>query len=469
MKLNRMHLWTLLAAVLLIRLLSLGTYPLMDTTEARYGEMARLMVETGNWLMPQFDYGVPFWGKPPLFTWMSAIGIELFGVNEFAVRLPHFLAGVLTIILTTQFARRLGISGLLTAVVLASTVMFSVAAGAVMTDMALTLGMTLAMIGFYRCWLGERAWGYAGFIGLAIGLLAKGPLVLVLFCLACGPWLLWQHRLACFQVLWQRFPLVSGTLLMLAIAVPWYVMAEQATPGFLDYFIVGEHFKRFTVSGWQGDLYGTAHSQPRGMIWLFWLAAGFPWSLVLLAQLWIQRKEVVNKAELLGFLLLWMMAPLILFTLSGNILIAYALPCTPALSLLVAWLLRNSKDRVWIKSTAAIVPILLMTAALYIQHDVGEKKSDKVFFEHTLSGVPVYYIGERPYSGQYYSQGQAKLLDPTQYSKLSNNTSFQLIGELPAIRELIRQKKLSCTLIYNAASDRSLYLCGTRPALAKAM
>ncbi|EGU44805.1 hypothetical protein VIOR3934_13577, partial [Vibrio orientalis CIP 102891 = ATCC 33934] len=66
---------------------------------ARYGEMARLMVETGNWVTPQFDYGVPFWDKPPLFTWMSAYGIEAFGISEFAVRVPHWLAGVLVIII----------------------------------------------------------------------------------------------------------------------------------------------------------------------------------------------------------------------------------------------------------------------------------------------------------------------------------------------------------------------------------
>ena len=62
MSTNKTHLWLLLAFALLLRLISLATYPLMDTTEARYGEMARLMV-AGNWLTPQFDYGVPFWGS----------------------------------------------------------------------------------------------------------------------------------------------------------------------------------------------------------------------------------------------------------------------------------------------------------------------------------------------------------------------------------------------------------------------
>ena len=80
--------WVVLVAFM-IRLTTLGLYPLGDTTEARYSEIARKMVETGNWITPQFDYGVPFWGKPPLSTWTRAASFELFGVSEFAARLPR--------------------------------------------------------------------------------------------------------------------------------------------------------------------------------------------------------------------------------------------------------------------------------------------------------------------------------------------------------------------------------------------
>ena len=61
----------LLISCLALRFISLSLYPLMDTTEARYGEMARIMFETGNWITPMFDYNVPFWGKPPIFTWLK--------------------------------------------------------------------------------------------------------------------------------------------------------------------------------------------------------------------------------------------------------------------------------------------------------------------------------------------------------------------------------------------------------------
>nr|WP_216612090.1 glycosyltransferase family 39 protein [Vibrio sp. RE86] len=450
-------------------MLSLGAYPLMDTTEARYGEMARLMIETGNWITPQFDYGVPFWGKPPLFTWMSAFGIELFGINEFAVRAPHWLAGVAIVILMAMFARRLGHSGLVTALVLATCGVFSIAAGAVMTDMALTLGMTIAMLGFYLCWLNfeqgvdSKKWGYLGFFGLAIGLLAKGPLVIVLMGLAVFPWLVIQHGfVGAFKILWQRFPIVTGLLLMLAIALPWYVIAEQATPGFIQYFIIGEHFERFVVSGWEGDLYGSGHDEPRGTIWLFWTYSAAPWSIVLPVLLWLKRKSLGSTIQcdngIVSFLMFWMLSPLILFTFAGNILPAYVLPGVPAIGLLIAILISDVKqDPKWFKVVASIVPVLLIGAVTYIQLGTGDKKSDKVIFRMVDHQVETFYIGHRPFSGQFYSYGKAKRL--TDESMLDDLKKVQLIGQKQEVDKLVKERELNCIIEFTSKSRRSLYLC----------
>ncbi|MBW3694734.1 glycosyltransferase family 39 protein [Vibrio sp. T187] len=464
---NRTHLWGLLGFALLLRLISLATYPLMDTTEARYGEMARLMVETGNWLTPQFDYGVPFWGKPPLFTWMSAAGIELFGLSEFAVRAPHWLAGVATILLMAYFTRKSGYSALVTSIVLATCGIFSIAAGAVMTDMALTLSMTIAMLGFYFCWLGEgktrtdKIWGYIGFVGLACGLLAKGPVAIVIMGIAVFPWLVLQHGfIGAFTELWKRFPIVTGTGLMLVIALPWYVMAEVATPGFIDYFIVGEHFKRFVVSGWEGDLYGSAHDEPRGMIWLFWLQAAAPWSLVI-PLLAFFRKEKITQANqqnpgLFSFLVCWLVSPLILFSLAGNILPAYVLPGIPALGLLVAMLVMK-KDTKWFSSVAMVLPVLLMIAMLVLNLGKADQKSDRVIFANIHDDAQSFYIGKRPFSGQFYSQGKAVKLQ--NMNELEGLDKFYLIGKSAEVKPVIVEQSLTCTLEFTAKSKRALYSC----------
>ena len=91
---------TLVIILVVIRLFFIFSLPLMDKTEARYAEIARIMAKTGNWITPQIDYGFPFWAKPPLSTWLSAISIRIFGVTEFAVRLPYFFIGIFLIFLT---------------------------------------------------------------------------------------------------------------------------------------------------------------------------------------------------------------------------------------------------------------------------------------------------------------------------------------------------------------------------------
>ena len=97
-------LWLSLGFMLIARLLCNAVVPLTDTTEARYGEIARLMLETGDWITPQHDYGVPFWAKPPLSTWLSAFSMKLFGVNEFAARLPSLLLGIGMLALVWQWS-----------------------------------------------------------------------------------------------------------------------------------------------------------------------------------------------------------------------------------------------------------------------------------------------------------------------------------------------------------------------------
>src|SRR5262245_32170443 len=95
-----------IAIILLIRLLTLGLYPVSDSTVARYAEIARKMLELGDWITPWYDYGVPFWAKPPLSSWFSAASMGVFGVNAFAARLPNFLIGLLVLWLVFDWARR---------------------------------------------------------------------------------------------------------------------------------------------------------------------------------------------------------------------------------------------------------------------------------------------------------------------------------------------------------------------------
>ena len=189
----------LLGFLIAARLVLLVFAPHTDPSESRYAEIARKMVETGDWITPQFDYGVPFWAKPPLSMWMSALGIDLFGANEFGSRIFIFLAALVVLALVADSAgRELGKgAGWIAATLLMAMPLFFYCSAAVMTDLALLLGTTLAMTGFRDAMRGgPRIHGYIVFVGLAVGLLAKGPLAGVIALPPMAGWLLLTGRVA---------------------------------------------------------------------------------------------------------------------------------------------------------------------------------------------------------------------------------------------------------------------------------
>lgn len=411
-----------LGIALVCRLATLGLYPLTDTTEARYAEVARKMLELGDWTTPWYAYGVPFWAKPPLSTWLTAGSFKLFGVNEFAARLPHLLLAVVIGWLVWDWLRRRdGREALLALTLLAGSILVLVASGAVMTDMALALGATMTMRGL---WLGmfgapqRRGAEFSlAFVGVAIGLLAKGPVILPLTLL---PLAVWALATSSVGVAWRAVPWLRGGLLAAALAVPWYLLAEHATPGFLDYFLVGEHWQRFTVSGWQGDRYGNAHAFPRGTMLLFAAFAFLPWS-VLLPLLAIGRKSTAAQPaapqdrSLAVYLLCWALAPCVFFLAARNILWTYVLPGMPAAAMLAAlWLRRDSRRRLVDAAVAlgTVGATLTLCVVLGVRQENISWKSAKdlvlAWRQHATAAQPLVFLDVLPYSASFYSDGRAK-------------------------------------------------------------
>lgn len=458
-----------LLAIVLVRLLTLGLYPLGSTTEPRYAEIARKMLETGNWVTPWFDHGVPFWGKPPLSFWASAATMGVFGVNEFGVRLAPFLASLGCVALFwawPQGALPTGTTGTTdgdgsfthawtlpmgAAVVFLSSVVGFIASAAVMTDMFMALGTTLCMVSFWVA-VNHRddaptPWRWVFFVGLAIGLLAKGPVATVITGLALGLWLaarvVWgdaansktwtEKAVVLCGTVWQRLPWVWGILLTAALTLPWYLLAEQRTPGFLQYFIVGEHFQRFLVSGWTGDLYGQGHAEARGLIWWFGFGGFLPWSVVALVAWFGARRNKVLTEEAgttgggtasagsgvqsdLGehvYLFTWTIAPLVFFTSARNILEAYVLPGLAPFALLCAlWVSAAIPRWPWLRRVwclGLLCPVLW--AGWLATSERPEQRSQRALLKLWQPDTPLVYLGARPLSANFYSRGQAQVAE----------------------------------------------------------
>ncbi len=435
--------------LLVCRLISMYFVPLHDPSEARYAEMARKMLETGNWVTPMHFYGVPFWAKPPLSFWLSAFSMWLFGVNEFAVRLPSLCLsmGIVWLVWTVAKRQKGMVVAKVSILIIASSLGFIIDAGAVMTDPSLLFCSTLSLVAFWRAVVEKNhKWGYFFFIGLGLGLLAKGPLVLVLTGLPIFIWVCLQKK---WRDVWFQIPWALGGLLMLVIALPWYLLAESRTPGFLNYFIIGEHISRFAQSGWQGDKYGHAHSEPFGMIWIFEIMGILPWTIYVLRWCVGHGKKILNVCKEDSWASYWFLAficPLLFFTIARNIIWTYILPSLPAFALLFAEFYSRTdiSERVR-KSLSPIAAtsglIVIVATSLYVFAPQIMIKSQKPILTRWLNHHPsptsnlVFWSADsrRFFSWEFYSAGRLKVTsDPAMLEKLMSNNQENYIITKPA-------------------------------------
>ena len=412
-------------AIVFIRLVLNAFVPLMDKTEARYAEIARIMYETGNWITPQIDYGIPFWAKPPLSTWFSAVSMNLFGVNEFAVRLPYMLISVLTVLLIAKYVKQHSNKVYFAGCILFTLPEFFLHAGVVSTDTFLAFSVTLVMLSFWEAInFNKKYWGYLFFVGIGLGLLAKGPIILILTAPPIFLWLVWFNK---FKSFFKSLPWITGTLLLSIIVLPWYYLAELKTPGFIDYFIVGEHFKRFFVSGWSGDKYGFPKKQPLGIIWLFLMIVALPWVQVVIIKIWKLKKKIFKDQWIL-FLIIWLIWTPLFFSVSKSLLHTYTLPVMVPIALLIINLWESVKKKTPLLLTSLILPVLaiLIFITSIINPIVKDYyNTDKFLIKNNVSSNDLnrlYYYGNKSYSSQFYSNGKIKSLNTIDFNNVMTSS-----------------------------------------------
>ena len=418
--------------------------PLMDFSEARYAEMARKIVDYQDWITLWFTSEQPFWGKPPAAFWSVAISFLVFGINEFASRLPSLLFTLGTAFMIYRWIKteRDSDTALVCVTLYLSTWVVIHISGAVVTDPLLCLSTTIVMIGFWRAIVhGESHYAWLMWAGLGLGLLSKGPIALVLCGLACGAWVAicgeWQRW-------WQNTRLFRGLLLMLAIALPWYVLAELKSPGFIDYFIVGEHFLRFTETAWSGDLYGGVKDQPLGTIWLYFLVALLPLSPIVFLRLftnkgWGALKASLKQDRLLTvYLLAWALTPAVFFSIAENILITYVLTAMPPAAILIAlhldsWLVpRRWLVKFVITTTLIFFGLYSIAYDRYVRdHHYNQKPLVMAYQElNELDPGPLIYWGGYRFSVVFYTRDQVLFPGPRVSDHYYDTTVYHAVRDM---------------------------------------
>jgi len=417
--------------LILIRGLLNALIPLMDKTEARYAEIARIMAETGNWITPQIDYNIPFWAKPPLSTWLSAVSFQLFGVSEFTARLPYLLLAIGLLFLIGKYAKRAQLPFFLPGFILLTIPEFLLHAGVVSTDTALAFCVALTMLSFWEA-MQEKSkwcWKYLIFVGLGLGLLAKGPIIGIL---TLPPILLWTLYFRKTRLFFKNIPLVLGSIITVIIAIPWYLLAENATPGFIDYFVVGEHFLRFFDSSWSGDKYGFPKSQPLGIIWIFLFVFALPWFQILLFKLWQHRKELL-KHQWEVFLVVWLLWTPLFFTVSKSLIHPYIMPVMVPVALLITHYWKAVRKKKAIIVCCLALPLLALFASLFGSFS-GQLEyfanSDKYLIQDDVKeGDRILHLNKKSYSSQFYSKGKVESIAINELENIikSNRHKFKII------------------------------------------
>lgn len=450
------HISTRAFALICLSLLSLRLWigaitPLTETTEARYGEIARKMLETGNWVNLLNTYDSPFWAKPPLYAWFSTASMHLFGINEFALRLPSVIvSGLSALLVYITTAPELGKNkATIATIVLISSFGFFVASDTVMTDPTLLFATTLGLCAWWKNHQkNQPAWAYTFFAAIGLGMVAKGPLAIVLIGMPIFLYLLIHKE-------WKQFftepPWIGGIFISIIAPGIWYVLAELKTPGFLKYFLLGEHVYRFIKPGWAGDLYGNAHIQAHGTIVMYALLALLPWSIFFIIRLITSRREFIQAIKInrfKQFLMFWFGTQIFFFCLPANIIWPYYLPAAPAFAILCAdqinWSPSTNKRIIFGSVGLTVVLALLGTYMVKVYPEdylkSGKSVVEKYIEESTKQpGELAYLSSKRLFSIEFYSSGKAKWIKSNEslqdFLKEKNNiyviTSREQFNEIP--------------------------------------
>jgi 4-amino-4-deoxy-L-arabinose transferase-like glycosyltransferase len=299
--------------------------PLLDDADSTHAEAAREMFVSGDYVTLHIN-GVRYLEKAPLPYWLVAASYRVFGVNEFATRLPMALAvlmlGVLAVVWGRRaFGERAGIYAGLFVFTSAGVFLFT---RVLIPDVLLSLFIAASLYFFLTAFEpGSRPWRwYAGYACIALGVLTKGLIAIafpggaaILYLALTGDW----RR-------WREFRLLSGCLLFLVIAAPWHILAGLRNTGgagghgFFWFYFVNEHFLRFLGKRYPRDY----NKLPWALYWSLHLVWLFPWSLYLPAAIRtlvdVRKNEKQADFAQRTRLLCWILAGLILvfFAVSTN-------------------------------------------------------------------------------------------------------------------------------------------------------
>jgi 4-amino-4-deoxy-L-arabinose transferase-like glycosyltransferase len=322
---TQLELVVLAAVCAFVFFYGLAHFGLVGADEPRYAQIAREMLERHDWVTPTL-YGKPWLEKPVLYYWSAIVSYRIFGVSDWAARLPTAVFASAMVFATYTFVRRFRPGTQLNAALVVATSAGVIGfARAASTDMPLTATFAMAMLS-WSAWqqTGAKRWLSIFYVALALATLAKGPVAPFLAAAIVVPYAaLRRDWRVVVRSLWP-----PGLVIYVAFVLPWYVAVERSTHQFFRVFILEHNLARYGTNVFQ-------HHQPFWYYLLVLPVALLPWTVFSVAGFLRTARDRRDDISLL--LAVWAAVPVIFFSFSGSKLPGYILPALPAWALLATW------------------------------------------------------------------------------------------------------------------------------------
>jgi 4-amino-4-deoxy-L-arabinose transferase-like glycosyltransferase len=338
---------------------------LIHPDEGRYAEIPREMATTGDWVTPRLN-GIKYFEKPALQYWMTAAAYRAFGIHQWTARLWPALSGFLGVVFIGFVGLRIAgpLTGMYAAAALGSCVWYALNAHVLTLDAGVTFCMAAGLGSLLIAQRAEstrrqqRNWMLTAWVALALAVLSKGLIGLVL----PGGALIVYTAITRDWALWRRLHLVTGTLVFVAVAAPWFVVVSLRNREFFDFFFIHEHFTRFL----------THEARREGPWWYFipiFIVGVLPWLTVVAwtaRSAWVDARIDRNGFSWERFAIVWTVVIFVFFSASGSKLPSYILPIFPAIALIVGAQLVRLPSSTLARLTVPLVVMCGVCAAVVL-------------------------------------------------------------------------------------------------------